>query len=1028
MKKPILLLGLAALCASASGQTFTEWHDPEVNAVNRAPMHAAYFAFESPEAATNPKEGSKNFLSLNGPWKFLFVNDADQRPTTFFLPDFDDASWETMPVPGIWEMNGHGDPLYVNTGYAWRNQFESNPPEVPVKNNHVGSYRRTFNIPADWKGKQVKAHFGSATSNIYLWVNGKFVGYGEDSKLANEFDITPYIKPGQDNTIAFQVFRWCDGSYMEDQDFFRLSGIGRDCYLYARNPNRRIEDIRVIPDLDDTYTDGTLNIDLSTKGKGNVVLTLLDAEGQPVATQNSNGQQKVAISVANPRKWSAETPYLYTLQAAMEGSDEVIPVKVGFRKVEIKNNQVLVNGQPVLFKGADRHELDPDGGYVVSPERMLEDIALFKQFNLNAVRTCHYPDDPLWYDLCDQYGLYVVAEANAESHGMGYEERSLAKNPRYHTTHLERNRRNVEANINHPSVIFWSLGNEAGYGKNFEDAYDLVKSLDTSRPVQYEQARKDGKTDVFCPMYYGYNHCIDYCENPASNKPLIQCEYAHAMGNSEGGFKEYWDLVRKYPLYQGGFIWDFVDQSPRKTGSNGSTIYGYGGDWNRYDAGDGNFCDNGLVSPDRVPNPHMYEVGRVYQNIWTSPADLANGEIEVYNENFFRDLSDVVLDWEVLQDGVAVETGRVADLDVTPQGRSRVKLPITKAAGQGERLLNVAYRLKTADGLLPAGYEVARQQLTLQPYAPQPVVAKGVNLANTVVPAASVDTTDWNFLIIENPAFRAEINKHTGMLEKYAVNGTEMIKEGNALTPNFWRAPTDNDYGAGLQRKYRAWHQPKMKLKELNHHTEGSNVVVEALVDMPEVASELALTYDIANSGAVKVTQQLIPGTEAEGKKISPMFRFGMQMPMPEEFENIEYYGRGPGENYSDRNHSADLGLYQQTVTEQFYPYIRPQENGNKTDIRRWKLTNQKNQGLEFTADAPFSASALHYTVESLDNGWDKTASHSPEVEPAPLTNLLIDKVQTGLGCEDSWGRITRPEYQVPFAPMTFTFLMTPVK
>lgn len=1025
MKKQLITGLFAALAFTANAQSFKEWQDPEVNAVNRAPMHTNYFAYESADAAARGmKEQSSNFMTLNGTWKFFWVNDSDSRPTDFWKPDFNDKGWSNMPVPGVWELNGFGDPIYVNTGYAWRNQFKNNPPLVPTQNNHVGSYRREITVPANWGSKEIIAHFGSVTSNIYLWVNGRYVGYSEDSKLEAEFNLTPYLKAGQKNLIAFQVFRWCDGTYLEDQDFFRYSGVGRDCYLYARD-KKRIEDIRVTPDLDAAYKNGTLKVALSLKGSGNVNLELLDAAGKSVATETAKGGGTVTMNIENPQKWTAETPYLYTLRATLQGSNEVIPVKVGFRKIELKNTQILVNGQPVLFKGANRHEMDPDNGYYVSPERMKQDIQMMKKFNINAVRTCHYPDDNLWYDLCDEYGIYMVAEANVESHGMGYGDETLAKRADYKKAHMERNQRNVQRSFNHPSVIFWSLGNEAGYGSNFEAAYDWIKAEDNSRAVQYEQARKNGKTDIFCPMYYGYKACQDYCEDATMKMPLIQCEYAHAMGNSQGGFKEYWDLVRKYPKYQGGFIWDFVDQSVRWTGKNGKTIYAYGGDFNRFDGSDGNFCDNGLISPDRVPNPHMYEVGRIYQDIWTTPADLQNGEINVYNEYFFRNLSAYYLEWEVLKGGKVIRTGRVDDLNVTPQQTAKLKLDLGKTCECAEWLLNVSYKLKNREGLLPAGYTVAKDQLTLNPFKAASLELKNKAQSNIAISAPVVQENDWNYLIVSNDAFRIEFNKHDGYLAKYEVNGQNIIKEGEALKPNFWRAPTDNDFGANLQRKYVAWKNPEMKLTSFNQRTENNQVVVEAAYDMPSVSAKLNLTYVINNEGAIKVIQKMTTDKDA---KVSNMFRFGMQMPMPRSFETVEYYGRGPGENYSDRNHSAELGIYRQSVDEQFYSYIRPQENGTKTDIRWWKMLNPAGNGIKVVSAAPFSASALHYTIESLDEGWSKQNWHSPEVEEADLTNLCIDKAQAGLGCEDSWGRITRPEYQVPYGDYEFTFILSPVQ
>ena len=1031
MRKHLFMGLLTALAVNASAQSFNEWRDPEVNAVNRAPMHTHYFAYESLEAAQRGvKEQSENYMTLNGTWKFFWVQNADQRPTGFWKMDYNDGGWDKMPVPGVWELNGYGDPIYVNIGYAWRNQYKNNPPYVPVVNNHVGSYRREVVVPADWAGKEIIAHFGSVTSNMYLWVNGKFVGYSEDSKLEAEFNLTSYLKPGQKNLIAFQVFRWCDGTYLEDQDFFRYSGVGRDCYLYARG-KKQIADIRVTPDLDSNYKNGTLTVNLTTKGGGNVELELLDAAGKQVASQTvkASGKVQTVFNVENPNKWTAETPYLYTLRATLKDGAralEVIPVNVGFRKIELKNAQVLVNGQPVLFKGANRHEMDPDGGYVVSRERMLQDIRLMKMYNINAVRTCHYPDDNYWYDLCDRYGIYVVAEANIESHGMGYEEETLARVDSYRKAHLERNQRNIQRGFNHPSIIFWSLGNEAGYGPNFEAAYDWVKAEDSSRPVQYERAEKDGKTDIYCPMYYGYDDCKKYAEDPASSKPLIQCEYAHAMGNSEGGFKEYWDLIRKYPKYQGGFIWDFVDQSVRWEGKNGGMIYAYGGDFNRFDASDINFCDNGLISPDRRPNPHMEEVGFYYQNIWTSLAgEPASGEISIYNENFFRDLSAYYLEWEVLKNGVAVRSGRVDDLNVAPGQTAKLKLPVGKFCNCAEWLLNVSYRLKNKEGLLPVGYTVARNQLTLNAYkAPKMEVADQAPV-NVAPQAPVVQDNDKNYLIVEGETFRFEFNRESGFLTRYEINGRNIMKEGAALTPNFWRAPTDNDFGANLQRKYVAWKNPEMKLTSLEQQTEGTSVVVKAAYDMPGVSAKLYLTYTVGFGGTMMVNQKMVADKSA---KVSNFFRFGMQLPLLRAYDTVEYYGRGPVENYADRHSAAFLGRYRQSVSQQFYPYIRPQENGTKTDIRWWRVLNRAGSGVQVVAEAPFSASALHYTIESLDEGWSKRQWHSPEVEEADLTNLCIDKVQAGLGCEDSWGRITRPEYQLPYGDYEFTFILKPVQ
>lgn len=1029
MKRQLLTCCLA-MCSLATMAQHDEWKNPEINAVNRAPMHTNYFAYSSSEeAAKADKENSSNFMTLNGIWKFNWVKNADARPTDFYRTDYNDKGWGQMKVPGVWEMNGYGDPIYVNVGYAWRSQYKNNPPYVPIENNHVGSYRKEIIIPAEWSGKEIFAHFGSVTSNMYLWVNDKYVGYSEDSKLEAEFNLTKYLKPGK-NLIAFQVFRWCDGTYLEDQDFFRYSGVGRNCYLYSRN-KKYIQDIRVTPDLDSNYTNGTLNVALNLNGSGTVELNLTDPAGKSVATAqvNGNGQKSVVMDVSNPEKWTAETPNLYTLTATLKnGSNtlEVIPVKVGFRKIELKGGQILVNGQPVLFKGADRHEMDPDGGYVVSRERMLQDILRMKQLNINAVRTCHYPDDNLWYDLCDQYGIYVVAEANIESHGMGYGKETLAKNPSYKKAHMERNQRNVQRGYNHPSIIFWSLGNEAGYGPNFEQCYTWIKNEDKTRAVQYEQAGTNEFTDIFCPMYYDYDACKKYSEGNI-DKPLIQCEYAHAMGNSQGGFKEYWDLIRKYPKYQGGFIWDFVDQSNHWKNKDGIDIYGYGGDFNKYDASDNNFNDNGLISPDRRPNPHAHEVGYFYQSIWTTPGDLSKGEIKVYNENFFRDLSAYYMEWQLLANGEVMQTGVVQDLNVAPQQTATLKLNLNteKICPCKELLLNVTYKLKAAETLMPAGSTVAYDQLTIRPYTAKALELKNQKASNLDIVVPVIKDNDHNYLIVEGENFIIEFNKHNGYLSRYEADGMQLLNPGAQLTPNFWRAPTDNDYGAGLQHRYAVWKNPGLKLTSLKQSIENEQAIVQAEYEMKAVKGKLFLTYVINNEGAVKVTQKMEAGKE---EKVSDMFRFGMQMQMPENFNEVEYYGRGPVENYADRNHSTLIGKYRQTVAEQFYPYIRPQETGTKTDLRWWRVLNISGNGLQFVGDAPFSASALNYSIESLDDGVQKDQRHSPEVAKAPFTNLCIDKVQMGLGCVNSWGTLPLEKYRVPYQDYEFSFILTPVR
>ncbi len=1024
------LTTIAALLMSAGlwAQTFTEWKDASVNELNRAPMHSHYFAYGSEEEALGAPEQASNYMSLHGLWRFCWVRDAHDRPTDFWGKDFNDRSWDEIELPGIWEKNGYGDPLYLNVGYAWRSWYENNPPIPPTENNHVGTYRQTFTVPAEWKGRDIFIHFGSVTSCIYLWVNGRFVGYSEDSKLEAEFDLTKYLRPGEENLFAFQIFRWCDGTYLEDQDFFRLSGVARDSYLYAR-PKQRIADIRVTADLDGDYRDGSLSVRLSLPVQSEVTLNLDDAEGRHVAatTVKGKGEVSATLKVSDPHKWTSETPYLYRLTATLSGKGgvkEVIPVNVGFRKVEIRDAQLLINGQPVLIKGANRHEMDPDGGYLVSRERMLQDITILKKFNFNAVRTCHYPDDSYFYDLCDRYGIYMVAEANVESHGMGYGDKALAKDPRFESAIVERNERNVARNFNHPSVIIWSLGNEAGYGSNFDKAYDMVKAADASRPVQYERAGYGGKTDIYCPMYASPEYCEKYATDPERTKVLIQCEYAHAMGNSGGGFKEYWDIIRKYPKYQGGFIWDFVDQGQRWTGKNGAMIYAYGGDFNSGDPHDFNFCDNGLISPDRVPNPHMYEVGYVQQDIWTS--FKGDNIIEIYNENFFTGLGGKYdLNWTLLRDGKAERSGVVAVPAAAPQGTATLELPLGEICGCcGEWLLNVEYVQRESDGLLEAGSVRARQQLV---FAGGPKGMKGIenlSVKNREVQLPQIDEGNVQRIAVSGERFRIEFSRSSGMLLMWEVAGKSLLAQGGTLKPNFWRAGTDNDFGAGLQYRLGVWKNPGLKLVSLEAGRDGNGLAkVEARYELTGVGAKLTMSYLINNQGAIELTQAMSAG---DADKVPELYRYGLQLQLPENFENITYYGRGPWENYADRKSSAALGIWKQSVSEQFYPYIRPQENGGKSDVRWWMLGDESGFGLMVRAEKPFYASALHYSIESLDEGMAKHQSHSQEVEKAPLTNLLLDSAQMGLGCVDSWGARPYEQYRLPYTDYVFHLTLTP--
>lgn len=1014
------------------------WLDPEVNEVNTMAPRAAFFAYETENLAkADQKARSERYLSLEGKWKFNFSKDHDKAPRDFYSLKYDDSQWTDFPVPGILELNGYGDAIYCNNGYPWRTQFRPEPPFVEERNNYTGSYRKMVTVPADWKGERIYLHVGSATSNLMVWVNGKFVGYSEDSKVSAEFDLTKYLTPGKENLIAMQVMRWCDGSYLEDQDFWRFTGIAREVYLYAR-PQAHIADLFITPDLVNNYQDGTLEVKLNAVGaKGETVMfSLKDKEGKEVAAQTAkvggNGEVKVNFDIKNPLKWTAETPNLYTLYTTlMDGKQvaEVVPQRVGFRKVEIKNAQVLVNGQPVLFKGANRHELDPVTGYVVSMDRMLEDIRVMKELNINAVRTCHYPNDPRWYELCDIYGIYMVAEANIESHGMGYGDKTLAKEPTYEKAHLERNESNIKIYKNHPSIIFWSVGNEAGYGPNFEKAYDLVKAYDPSRPCQYEQAGQNGKTDIFCPMYYDYGGCDKYSQgdNP---RPLIQCEYAHAMGNSMGGFKEYWDMVRKYPKYQGGFIWDFVDQGLRVKNKQGKTIYAYGGDFGRYPTSDHNFNCNGIINPDRKPNPHANEVRYYYQNIWATAKDLKAGEVEVYNENFFKSLDDVELQWTLESEGKVLANGRNA-LDIPAQQKRVVKLDgySLPADVKGEVVLNLDFVLKKAEPMLDAGYAVAREQFVVNPYT-FPTMESVLAVTSGKYDTRKVEKEEkvaWVTLSAGNTS--VTFNHWNGWIDYLDVDGKPMLEEGYAITPDFWRAPTDNDYGAGTQRKLHAWKNPEMKMKSFKVvENEGkAEKGVEVVYDMPSVEATLTMTYTLTPAGELVVNEAMTVNKDAKHKP--ELMRYGMQLVMPKAYNMLTYYGKGPGENYIDRNNGDRLGVYDAKVADQYWGYVRPQESGNKTEVRYWQVKDENGKGLEFYSFAPMECSTLNYLASDLDDGWDKNAhqSHSGDLTPRDFSVVKLAARQRGLACVNSWGAIPLEQYRMPYQDYSFTYVIRPL-
>ncbi len=1037
---------LLSLVLLSSLTTYAEkkehWLNPDANRLGTTTSRANFFAFESEGLAReSDKSLSQRYMSLEGNWKFCFVKDHNMAPEDFWKKDFDDSKWSLFSVPGLFEINGYGDRIYKNVGYAWATQFRNQPGFVEEKNNYTGSYRKSFMIPADWKGKQIFFHVGSATSNFHLWINGKEVGYSEDSKIAAEFDVTKFLVPGRQNLIAMQVMRWCDGSYGEDQDFWRFTGIAREVYLYAR-PTTHVMDITITPDLLNNYRDGKLTINAHVQNaKGNFIrYRLEDASGVPVYKSTSNGKmnsntQLLSIELKKVNKWTAETPYLYTFYVSLfdkSGKEiETIAQKVGFRKVEIRNQQFLVNGQPVLIKGVNRHEMDPDGGYVVSMERMIDDIRVMKLLNVNAVRTCHYPDDPRWYELCDKYGLYVVGEANFESHGMGYGDARLAQNPDYKKTIVERNVNNVRVYRNHPSVVTWSLGNESGYGENFIAAYDAVKALDSSRPVQYEQAHQTGKTDIFCPMYYDYGACEKYCQND-NPRPLIQCEYAHAMGNSIGGFKEYWDMIRKYPKYQGGFIWDFADQGLRETSKKtGKQIYIYGGDEGRYPATDHNFNNNGVVNPDRELTPHAYEVQYYYQNIWAKNLDADAGTVEVLNENFFVGLDNIVLRADVECEGRKVGVAIVTDLVVAAQQTETISIPrladiVKRAKEQNvgkEIVVNINFLLtQDALGIMDLSVPVAKEQFVVTPYqfsVPQCVAKEGAVVEADSMLASYTMSAD---------GMTVTVGRKNGNLDYLDVDGEPMLEKGYSVEPNFWRAPTDNDYGARLQHHFRVWKDACRKLQSVSMQGNAQQRTIRVDYHLPQLEAQLTITYTLNAAGMLTVNEKLTVNKEAKQKP--QMFRYGMQWVMPAQYDQVKYYGRGPVENYVDRKSSQRIGLYTSQVNEQYWPYVRPQESGNHTDVRYWQMLNEHGFGLQFTAMGSMEVSALKYLPEDLDDGPDKDRrqSHSGDLVERNFNVVQIQQRQFGLGCVHSWGAWPRAEYQMSYQDYDFTYVVTVVR
>lgn len=1013
------------------------WENPQVNEINRQMPRAHFIPYANLEQArSEDKWNSPMVQSLNGMWKFHLAQNPSERPYWFFKDDFDTRSWNEIKVPSNWEREGYDYPIYVNVKYP----HEKTPPKIQDFYNPVGSYKRTFEIPSNWEENEIILHFGAASSMLNVWVNGEFVGYSEDSKTPAEFNITKFLKSGE-NSLAVEIFRWCDGSYLEDQDFWRMSGMTRDVYLLARN-QQQIQDFRVTATLDETYTDGIFSVDLDVinlgekAGSAEIEIVLNDNGNQLASFSEkvNTGKQNIPFQtvISQVKKWSAEYPNLYELVLTLKNEDGVIEVirqDVGFRTVEIKDGNLLVNGQYVYLKGANLHEHHDVTGHVVDKETMLKDIYTMKAHNLNAVRTSHYPQPELWYELCNKYGLYVIDEANVESHGMGYGDESLAKDPLWKEAHLFRTRNMFERDKNQPSIITWSLGNEAGNGVNFMATYDYLKSVDQSRPVQYEQAHGGENTDIMCPMYMRIEGMVRYAEsNPA--KPLIQCEYAHAMGNSVGNLQDYWDVIEKYDALQGGFIWDWVDQGLLTTNEEGEEFWAYGGDFGPEDVpSDGNFCLNGLVEPDRTVKPHLLEVKKVYQYIGFEPADLKSGVVNIKNKYAFRNLSDFNFSWEITGDGNVVKSGQTEGIEALPGEvvPASVDVSFNPEAGV-EYFLNIKATLKNRDGLLEAGTELAAEQFKLPVF----IAAKKVNLSN--LGALSVDEND-NSVTISGVGFSIVLNKTEGVMSSYKKGEIEFLESGPA--PNFWRAPIDNDFGNNLHKRSRVWREAgeKRQVAAVSVSRKANNVAevefrFNLVNDAGEKIADYNSVYTVYGSGDIVVNNHF----KMTNDDLPEIVRMGMNLIMPRQFDQMAWLGRGPHESYWDRKTGAFVGLYSGSVADQYWAYLRPQENGNKTDVRWMAITDGAGNGLFFEGLPLLEVSAHHnlqIDFESMERtdgrqveGVNVVNRHTTDVKPRDLTSVNVDYKQMGVGGDNSWGAWTHDEYRLTEKEYQYSFRM----
>lgn len=1034
-RAPFILMALWVLQSFLQAQDTCrvhDWENPRVFNINKEEAYATFVPFPDVKSFLNLDARKSPYrYSLNGTWKFNWVNKPDDRPVGFYKDGFDVSRWKEIQVPSMWEFQGYGIPIYVNSDYEFPKPWL--PPHVPHDYNPVGSYKRTFTIPEDWDGRQIFIHFGAVKSAFYIWINDEKVGYSEDSKLPAEWDVTKYLKKGE-NTVALEVYRWCDGTYLEAQDMWRISGISRDVYLYC-TPKVRIRDFWAKADLDSEYRNGLLTVDVELKNHNlnlrssamDLTLQVLDENNRMVAQETKaaamDGVEKVTMqftaTIDNPKRWSSETPALYSVVLELKGAglQEVAGCKIGFRKVEIKAGQLLVNGMPIRIKGTNRHEHDGTTAHVLSDAVLLKDIELMKQHNLNAVRTSHYPNDPRWYDLCDKYGIYLVDEANIESHGMGYGEKTLAKDLEFKEMHLERTTRMVERDKNHPSVIIWSLGNEAGNGPNFVSTYEWIKQRDPSRPVQYERAEEQANTDIVCPMYsWSY---LERYGSRVNTRPLIMCEYAHAMGNSTGNLKDYWDLIERYPQLQGAFFWDWVDQGFVKTGPNGETYWAYGGDWGPPGTpSDQNFLCNGLVLPDRTPHPALAEVKKVLQYVKVKPLPVSANQFEITNKYDFINIERYDILWEISAEGKRIATGSIDKPSVPPHTSRIVAIeyaPMKREPGV-EYFITFRTIIREPEPFKPKGYVIAMDQYPLG--APLPVT-----LTTTAVLPSLTVTEAGAMISVEGKDFRISFDKTSGILSSYQWKGTKLIQRG--MEPNFWRPPTDNDFGNRMQVTSGVWKKAgenRVLTSFTSKKINGGEVKVTAVFDLPDVRSQFKVEYAVLGNGELVVGNHFIT---REGN-LPELPRFGVKLQLPKDFEKMEYFGRGPQENYCDRKTAAHVGVYRSTVTEQYFPYVSPQENGNRTDVRWIAFTDEQGNGLMVVGMPLLSLSALHYTIEDLTQE-SRGTRHTIDLQKKDFVALNFDLKQRGVGGDDSWGAKPHAQYCLLGVSYSFQFRLSPV-